>query len=49
MALLKFEKPRPRTSDRQTAHVGLATFRLARDGKEFGGLGGYVVVGKGKK
>jgi hypothetical protein len=44
MALLKFQKGRTRTRDRQTAHVRRSDFRLARAGKVFEGAGGYVVV-----
>jgi hypothetical protein len=42
MALLKFQKGRTRTSDRQTAHVGLSNFRLTHEGKAFAGLSAYV-------
>ena len=49
MALLKFQKGRTRTSDRQTAHVGLSNFRVTHEGEGFEGVGTYVVVVKGRK
>jgi hypothetical protein len=47
MAFLKFQKGR--TRDRQTAHVRRSAFSVTREGEVFEGVGGYVVVGKGKK
>jgi len=49
MALLKFQKGRTRTRDRQTAHVRRSAFRLTRARKGFEGVGGYVVAMKRKK
>ena len=49
MALLKFQKGRTRTSDRQTAHVGLSNFTLTHEGKPFAGLSAYVPKLKGRK
>jgi hypothetical protein len=38
----KFGKGRVRTSDRQTAHVGLSTFRLAQEAQTFARMRVYV-------
>ena len=49
MALLRYQKGRTRTRDRQTAQLGRSAFRLTREGEVFDGGRGYVVVTKGRK